>query len=332
MTTKPENWKAWTEPESVANEDNPPKYPYNTVWQSQSGHSFQMDDTPNRERVRLEHRSGTFIEMHPDGTEVHKVYGNGYEITIKDKNVLVQGSCIVEIQGDVKLNIKGDKTEYIEGNYDLRVGGNFSQLTEGIASIVSKGDLEVRAAASATGALKLSTGDSINIRGDLTVNGEITGSKITSLGRVDAVTGISAGPLGFVSEFGGLSIGVPVAVPGNIICLNNIIGLNSIYATSSMYAGMSVNAGVSVNAGTSINSGVSITSGATISAGGLISTAGQITAGAGISSSGSISAPLGNFAIMDALVMTDSLNTGVYDIHTHIAPFGPTTPPIPSMF
>ena len=69
----------WTEPESAANTDYQPQYPYNQVMQTESGHFFEMDDTPTRERVRLNHRSGTFIELHPSGDEVHKVYGDGYE-------------------------------------------------------------------------------------------------------------------------------------------------------------------------------------------------------------------------------------------------------------
>jgi hypothetical protein len=47
-----------------------------------------MDDTPTRERIRLQHgKSLTFIEMHPNGDQVHKVFGDDYEITIKNKDI-----------------------------------------------------------------------------------------------------------------------------------------------------------------------------------------------------------------------------------------------------
>ena len=85
-----------------------------------------MDDTPTRERIRLQHRSGTFIEMHPNGDEIHKVYGDGYEITINDKNVLVEGKCTVTINGDSVINVKGDKIEQVDGNYELHVKKNYS--------------------------------------------------------------------------------------------------------------------------------------------------------------------------------------------------------------
>lgn len=103
MATKPSFFSGWTEPESAANKDTPPQAPYNHVTATESGHSFEMDDTPKRERVRLQHRSGTFIEMHPNGDEVHKVYGDGYEITIKDKNVLIEGNCNITVNGPCTL-------------------------------------------------------------------------------------------------------------------------------------------------------------------------------------------------------------------------------------
>jgi hypothetical protein len=277
MATKPDFWNAWTEPESVASIENPPKYPLNSAWSTESGHSIQMDDTPNRERVRIEHRTGTFIEMHPDGSEVHKVYGDGYEITVKDKYVKVEGSCNIEIVGDVNIKVSGDKTELVEGNYNLHVKGNYKVLSEDIAVIASTNDMEIRAGATALGTLTLSSGDVISLRGDLNVDGEMTASKITSSGRIDALVGMSAGPSGFVSVLGGLSIGIPVAIPTQINCIGMI------------------NAGISVNA------------------------------------VGAVNAPLGNFGLMDAVMMTDVVNTTLHNSHIHISPKGPTGPPIPGM-
>jgi hypothetical protein len=274
---QPKFFTGWTEPESAANTDYPPQAPYNTITATESGHTFELDDTKGRERVRLAHRSGTFIEMHPNGDEVHKIYGKGYEITIKDKNVLVEGNCNITINGDANINVKGDKVEYVEGNYELHVKKNFSLLTEGITSFVSKNDMEIRAGASLTGALTLSSGDAIFMNGDLALDGELTALKVTSAGRVDALTGISAGPLGFVSLEGGLSIGLPVAVPLNILCAQGITAL------------------------TTLTAGVSVT------------------------------APNGNFGIMDAILMTDVINTTIYGSHFHFGVHGPTSTPISPM-
>lgn len=211
----------WTEPESAANTTHQPVYPYNNIQQTESGHSFEMDDTPTRERVRLQHRSGTFIEMHPDGDEVHKVYGDGYEITIKNKLVLIKGFCNVTVEGNSIVHIKGDKREYIEGDYDLVVKGKITQASGGKTSMLSDGDMTIGAKPETLGTLNISVGDHLQLNGDLHVAGEVTADKIFAESRIDtgAKGGIKAGLLGFVST-GGLSIGLPglVAFPGTIIC------------------------------------------------------------------------------------------------------------------
>lgn len=275
---KPSFFKGWTEPESAANTAYPPEYPYNQVIGTESGHTFELDDTPTRERVRLTHRTGTFIEMHPNGDEVHKVYGDGYEITIKDKNVLVKGTCYVTIEGDAITNIKGDKVEYVEGNYEVQVKGSYTQVVEGYTNITCKNDMDLRAGNFASGSITLSSPDVVYVNSDLAVDGEITAQKIYSKGRIDAETGVSAGPLGFVTASGGISVGyptptAPVAVPGQIMSIGNI------------FTAMSVNALISVNA------------------------------------------PLGTFGTMDAILMTDLINTSIFNSHKHPAPKGVTGAP-----
>jgi hypothetical protein len=230
MADKPIGDKGWLEPESPANDETQPVYPYNNVTLTESGHSFEMDDTPERERIRLQHRTGTFIEMHPNGDEVHKVYGDGYEITIKNKNVLIEGDCNITVNGDAIMDVKGNKIERVAGDYTVYVQGEYSLYSEKDATIVSDEDVVFNAgSALGLGSVKITAGDQLYVSGDVAVGGSLSADLITSKTRVDAGTGVNAGPLGFVSVLGGLSIGVPVASPGNIIC----VGL--------------VNAGVSVN-------------------------------------------------------------------------------------
>jgi hypothetical protein len=210
--------RGWLEPESEANiDETQPEYPYNHVIATDSGHSFEMDDTPGRERIRLQHRSGSFNEIHSDGTEVHKIIGDGYEIVTKDKNVLIKGVCNITINGDAIVNVKGNKFERIEGNYEQEILGDYTQLVRKKARIISDDDMTIGANPSFLGTIRMSTGGDIFIDSDLRVDGSISGQMITSQGRVDAGTGMSAGPLGFVSVLGGISIGAPVAAPGTVV-------------------------------------------------------------------------------------------------------------------
>jgi hypothetical protein len=231
MTTKPDFFSGWVEPQSAANTEYQPIYPYNNATITESGHSFELDDTPKRERIRLTHRTGTFIEMHPNGDEVHKVFGDGYEITIKDKNVLIQGKCNIEILGDANIHVQGDKIEQIDGNYELRVKGTYTQVIDQALNIASGSFIDIKTGPNISGSLTLTVGDCVYFDGDLNVNGEVTAKKITSSGRIDALEGVSAGKLGFVSLEGGLSIGVPIAIPQQIICSGTIqagVGISSL--------------------------------------------------------------------------------------------------------
>jgi hypothetical protein len=236
MATKPIEDRSWTEPESAASVENPPVPPYNNITQTQSGHSLEMDDTPTRERVRLQHRTGTFIEMHPNGDEVHKVYGDGYEITIKNKNVLIKGHCNITIEGDSILDIKGDKIERVAGDYNLQVNGSYNVYGKKEINLATTGDFTLGAGSTVGGgSIYMTTADAVIISGDVTVAGDFIADLITSTSRVDAATGVNAGPLGFVSLTGGLSIGIPVAVPTQINCsgiINASIAVNSLGVVS----------------------------------------------------------------------------------------------------
>jgi hypothetical protein len=66
------------------------------------------------------------------------------------------------------------------------------------------------------GYLDLNTGGELHVKGDLLVEGVLRAGDIYSETSVTASLGVQAGLLGFVSVTGGLSIGIPFAVPGNI--------------------------------------------------------------------------------------------------------------------
>jgi hypothetical protein len=229
-TAPPSFFKPFTEPQSKA----APVTPYNHVQATPSGHAFELDDTLGVERVRLQHRTGTFIEMGPDGDEIHKVYGNGYEITVKDKNIYVKGNCNIYVDGDAYTQVKGNKTELIGGDYDIHVQGNYIVTAEKQSSFTTAGDMNIVAGAGLGGGLKINTGDYTYMNGDLFVDGEVNANKITSLGRIDGL-GVGAGVQGFCSVEGGLSIGIPMPVPTQINCAGPITSFTSVEAPLGLF-------------------------------------------------------------------------------------------------
>jgi hypothetical protein len=83
-------------------------YPHNKVITTTSGHAIEIDDTPNAERINIHHKSGSFIEFHPDGKIVVKA-GKGIFIDAgPDANIKAVDSTI-EVTGTLNMTgVKGD--------------------------------------------------------------------------------------------------------------------------------------------------------------------------------------------------------------------------------
>lgn len=255
LALKPSFDRSWTEPESPASAENPPVYPYNKIWQSESRHSIELDDTPGRERVRIQHRTGTFTEIHPNSDEVHKVFGDGYEIHLKNRNMLVKGICSITVEGDSVVHTKGNKYERVDGDYILYVKGDYSVSTKRDLSIISSGNFNLGVNPTALGYMKFLTGDSKIIKGDLVIEGAVTCYSLlvqdpVGLGRIDTgpLGGIGAGLMGFTSGTGGLSLGFPtpaspLAIPVSIFTAGPITSLISMASPLATFG--IVNSGVS---------------------------------------------------------------------------------------
>lgn len=99
-------------------------YPFNHVKETESGHIQEFDDTPGHERIHEYHRSGTFYEVHPDGTRVSKIVGDGYEIIHGKKEVRVRGNVNVFVDGDASLYVRGNMDAQVDENLKFNVGKN----------------------------------------------------------------------------------------------------------------------------------------------------------------------------------------------------------------
>ena len=102
------------------------EYPYNKVFESESGHIKEYDDTPFAERIHEYHKSGTFYEIDADGDKVTRIVGDNYEV--------IAGDNYVNVKGSVNLTIDSDCNTYIKGNWDIKVDGNKTETIKGTVS------------------------------------------------------------------------------------------------------------------------------------------------------------------------------------------------------
>lgn len=96
-------------------------YPNNKVIETTSGHIVELDDTEGAERIRLYHKSGSFVEMHPNG-DVVQSHKNRWQITTGNDSARVTGDVNIFVDGNANLtcpstNITGDVN--IEGNLNI---------------------------------------------------------------------------------------------------------------------------------------------------------------------------------------------------------------------
>ena len=83
------------------------KYPHNKVIETSSGHLIEIDDTPDKERIHIYHKSGSFSEFHQDGTKVDKTEKDKYTITLGKEYIAVTGDYKIEGGGGSEFKING---------------------------------------------------------------------------------------------------------------------------------------------------------------------------------------------------------------------------------
>jgi len=159
-TANEKNEHGWVEPHTQFNS----QYPYNHVYESESGHIQEFDDTPNAERIHTYHKKGTFEEIYPDGSRVTKVVDDDYELVWGKKFVHISGNANVLIGDDEK---KSNITLYVKGNADIQVDGNVTEVVGGNVKQTVTGNVTVGCGGNATigctGNMLLKAGKSMNI-------------------------------------------------------------------------------------------------------------------------------------------------------------------------
>lgn len=145
-----------TEPETASES----VYPHNKVIETTQGHILELDDTPGHERIRVFHKTGSQIEMRPDGSIRYRSMKNSYHLTAGNEETIIRGNCNIIIEASANLRVKGDMTMQVDGDYNLlvhgdmshevagnletRVHGDNSERTTGFKLLETRGNVEFR--------------------------------------------------------------------------------------------------------------------------------------------------------------------------------------------
>ena len=87
------------------------QYPNYMSYKSRSGHSLIFDDTAGQETVTLQHRSGTAVQMNPDGGLTMTTHNGKYEVVFGEDRLTISGAQDITVKGDASLRVYGDRSE-----------------------------------------------------------------------------------------------------------------------------------------------------------------------------------------------------------------------------
>ncbi len=110
-----------------------PRYPFNKATYTESGHLFELDDTPGKERVSLQHRSGTYFEYHADGDADTRVVKDNYTAICGNDTLYVGGKVNIKVLGDATLNVGGDLKANVTGKSKIDSGDSLTVVAPEIS-------------------------------------------------------------------------------------------------------------------------------------------------------------------------------------------------------
>lgn len=171
---------AWQQPASGYNA----RYPYNHATTTESGHVFELDDTPGSERINMYHRTGTFFEIDNTGTRVRRTVGDDYTILERDGKVHIVGNADVtiggarrvrventfdlEVHGATTINVFNDVNLRVAGDLKAKVSGGLHASVVGDTNVAAMGAMQLRS----NGNMFLTTGGKliVNAKGSIEMN------------------------------------------------------------------------------------------------------------------------------------------------------------------
>ena len=117
--------------EQPATTQSSAKYPTNHVFETETGHYVEFDDTEGDERIHLYHKKGTFIEIDSAGNMIIKTVGNVTNIVAGNMDTYVKGNYSVSAGGNIDIYAGKNLTEKVDGNVKITVTGNVESAITG---------------------------------------------------------------------------------------------------------------------------------------------------------------------------------------------------------
>jgi hypothetical protein len=146
-------------------------YPFNHVFESESGHIKEYDDTTNATRIHERHKSGTGYEITHNGDRIDIITNDHYTLTSNNNKAYIQGNSDITIAGRHKIYVNKDGQS--NNHYDIQVGPNANvniQVDNGNLNVVTK-----------TGQFNFDVGADFNVNVGGNYNLTVLGNKVEQI-------------------------------------------------------------------------------------------------------------------------------------------------------
>ena len=121
------------------------RYPFNHVYESESGHIMEYDDTPGAERIHQFHRSGTHYEIDHNGNRTDYVKGDNYDIRLHDDFMYVKGKVVHTYDDEVMIRYNDRADISSKWKLQLWSGGDLDIHSKRNINMKSDGDINLQA-------------------------------------------------------------------------------------------------------------------------------------------------------------------------------------------
>lgn len=105
-------------------------YPNNNVIETDTA-VIEIDDTSSNQRISIQHKNGSYVEIRPDGTIQVKSKGNCIQTIDGNFTQYVSGNIIQTIKGNVTESVTGDVTQTVSGNVLKNITGTLTVNSSG---------------------------------------------------------------------------------------------------------------------------------------------------------------------------------------------------------
>lgn len=114
------------------------QYPHNHVMHTDGDQIIELDDTPGAERVHIFHKSGSFVEMHPDGKVVIRSVKDMYEACFANRTMYTSGNLKIQSGGNIDIEAGGNLKLSAKGSVKIASGGLIAMAASAALSFFAK--------------------------------------------------------------------------------------------------------------------------------------------------------------------------------------------------